>query len=704
MSGGYWGSSRSASAFSPAGASTRSNTPRNQSPEKLNRHAALAIDMAKSRLAVVESMGGLETARSVGSSSGWQTSRTSARDSARGTPRSTSPPNDFGTLRRAFSSVSVAGTQQRSCRSFHPRVELGLREKLAVEAQQVMEVADVSYLQAADLVAADERSCHDGVVNVHAENDLSSVCVAELIPRTRFTVCETCQLGEHGRRALIIYEGDSAPLGWVTAKTPDGIPLMHIYARPLYEVSSKKPLKMRRGFEQTSKYVRQLSMGQRLHVTESRRTTDGAQRVCAVVIGEGSETGWLTARMPNGRRMLREVAHSYGEPNPRPLPPSQTQNSVKGNPLDKYKSMSDDALDTAGKEFLGQQMKEDFIPAAQIEAERRRILADATKYEGRIEKLSRSVIDGHGGQKPLNVVLGELIRDQNISPMDFMKSAAANSSSASFKAKVSKMDFRMYLRVLLGHKDMLSDADGAKEIDALFPKMDTDDSGEVDVKEIKEAFAELESAIEKHEANVQAEYNHIAVHHSKAEQVEEVYAITHKAELAVSDFEAALKKRGCLQTSLGQKLTKGGVPMADVAASWESNGPVDKTEFRRNCEGMGFHPGPESDRLFDGMRRHVGAREDTIGGADLEQALKWLQTEASAARKNMRNCNIDVIETTKLVKPTQLEYKRLLEEWKQDDLDEAERLRKDAKSRAKHHTEDMKRAKLTREKTTSLAW
>ena len=88
----------------------------------------------------------------------------------------------------------------------------------------------------------------------------------------------------------------------------------------------------------------------------------------------------------------------------------------------------------------------------------------------------------------------------------------------------------------------------------------------------------------------------------------------------------------------------------------------------------------------------------------MEQALKWLQTEASAARKNMRNCNIDVIETTKLVKPTQLEYKRLLEEWKQDDLDEAERLRKDAKSRAKHHTEDMKRAKLTREKTTSLAW
>ena len=576
-----------------------------------------------------------------------------------------------------------------------------MREKLAVGAQQLMEVADLSYLQAADLVAADERSCHDGVVNVHTDSDLSSVCVAELVPRTRFTVCDVCELRGGLRRALVIYEGDNAPLGWVTARTPDGIPLMHIYARPLYEVSSKKPLKLRTKCEQTSEYLRLLPLGTRLHLTETRRTTGGAQRVCVVVIGEGSETGWVTSRHPNGRRTLREVAHSYGEPNPQPRPPSQA--TVSRDALDKYKAMSDGALDTAAQEFLAQQMKEDFITANDIEVERVRILGNASKYEGRVEKLSRSFLDG--GQKPLNVVLAELVRDQNITPLEFMKQAAANSGTASHKAKVSKMDFRMYLRVLLGAKDMLSTSQAANDIDALFPQMDADDSGEVDVKEIKDAFADLEVALAKHDALVQAESEYIAVHQRKAARVGEVHAITRKAENAVTEHEAALKKRSSFATALGQALTRMGIPVSEVAANWECNAAVDKSEFRRNCEGLGFHhQGAEMDRTFDTMRKWVDVKEDAIRGAELEAALKRLQTEASGARKAMRSCNIEVIETTKTVRPAQVEYKKQLEIWEAEDVLEAERLKGEAGAREKKHKEDSRRAESTRRKTTSVAW
>ena len=101
---------------------------------------------------------------------------------------------------------------------------------------------------------------------------------------------------------------------------------------------------------------------------------------------------------------------------------------------------------------------------------------------------------------------------------------------------------------------------------------------------------------------------------------------------------------------------------------------------------------------------------DTVSAAasaaesDPEAALKRLQTEASGARKAMRSCNIEVIETTKTVRPAQVEYKKQLEIWEAEDVLEAERLKGEAGAREKKHKEDSRRAESTRRKTTSVAW
>ena len=169
-----------------------------------------------------------------------------------------------------------------------------------------MEVADIEYLQTVDLIGVDERSSADGVVNVHADCDLQSEKVAELEPGTRMFIVENRELDDGTQRSLIVLEGDEILLGWATAYTSDGTPLMLVFARPRYEVA-KKPLKLRQRFEQTSKFLKQLSVGTKLHITEMRRTVDGTQRVCVIVIGDHEECGWVSSQLPDGRRTLREL-------------------------------------------------------------------------------------------------------------------------------------------------------------------------------------------------------------------------------------------------------------------------------------------------------------------------------------------------------------------------------------------------------------
>ena len=299
-----------------------------------------------------------------------------------------------------------------------------MRERLALGSQRLMEVADLSYLHAADLVASDDRSSHDGVVNVHAECDLSSKVVAELSSHTRLYIFETRELDDGTRRVLIMLEGDSSPLGWATAITPDGIPLIYLFARPLYEVE-KRPLKVRQHFEATSKYLKQLPAGTRMHIIEHRRTKDGAQRVCVVVIGESEPTGWVTLKKPNGLKTLVEVKGLSSGTGGRRSPNSDmhgatsssssssngssTSHSAKGSTRDptlKYKHMATEALETAAVEFMSQ--LNGLIPSSSLDTVAADIGKKAETFEIKVAPLRLSVLEG--GEKPISVEIGEILR------------------------------------------------------------------------------------------------------------------------------------------------------------------------------------------------------------------------------------------------------------------------------------------------------
>ena len=247
-----------------------------------------------------------------------------------------------------------------------------MRAQLAVGSQHLMEVADVSYLHAADLVATDDRSCCNGSIMVHESASLDSTLVAQLTAHTRLHVVDTCSLDDHTKRALIVVEGGDEPLGWATAITSDGIPLIYLFARPLYEVA-KQPLKVRYNFEQTSKFRRQLAVGTRFHVIEMRKTSDGAQRVCVVVLGEDEPAGWVTSIKLDGKRTLKEVTGLDGGSSPRLSPRSFTRQGSFRSDEPRYAHMSNESLERASREFISQ--RQTYIASSILRATMNEVIA-----------------------------------------------------------------------------------------------------------------------------------------------------------------------------------------------------------------------------------------------------------------------------------------------------------------------------------------
>lgn len=133
---------------------------------------------------------------------------------------------------------------------------------------------------------------------------VESPLVAELKPHTLLRVLETHELSDGSMRALVVLHRARRPLGWLTATTAEGEAIIHVYARPIYEVTCAA--KVRRQSEVQSRYVGQLQPGTRLHVVETRRVS-GGQRVAVRLLGQLTANGWITATKADGSKMLKEV-------------------------------------------------------------------------------------------------------------------------------------------------------------------------------------------------------------------------------------------------------------------------------------------------------------------------------------------------------------------------------------------------------------
>ena len=140
-----------------------------------------------------------------------------------------------------------------------------------------------------------------GGLRVEKSSEVGSKLITELQHGTRIQLLATVQLSDQTKRAFVALQGkgakgggslDSRPLGWVTATTKDGIPMIYRFARPIYEVVVSP--KVRKEHHKSSRSVGCLISGTKIHVVESHRHEDGSLRAHIIVLGQDKPMGWIT--------------------------------------------------------------------------------------------------------------------------------------------------------------------------------------------------------------------------------------------------------------------------------------------------------------------------------------------------------------------------------------------------------------------------
>ena len=145
-------------------------------------------------------------------------------------------------------------------------------------------------------------------VKVHEKPSLESAVLLELPPHTLVRVIGICEMTDGSmKRALIVLHKTSHPLGWVTATTAEGEAMLWIFARPIYEVVVHSA-NVHKHYEPSSKRVAELTAGTRVHVLETRRTSDGGQRVVIRLLGKTAALGWMLSIRPDGAKSLSALA------------------------------------------------------------------------------------------------------------------------------------------------------------------------------------------------------------------------------------------------------------------------------------------------------------------------------------------------------------------------------------------------------------
>ena len=197
----------------------------------------------------------------------------------------------------------------------HPAERLSITEQLKLAAQPRMEI--VAMPQNGQAIR----------VNKDCEPESAQVNV-KLQRGTRLRVLETRKLQTLGlARARVVLDAEMVPLGWMTIGSKDSPILRPMYARPFYEVVSS--CIVRKDYPKSSRAVCMLPLGTKLNVVETRRTTDGDQRVLIVLLGQDEPIGWITAKRPQTDWVsIREAADdlfTHG-----PTPPASRPSSSRG--------------------------------------------------------------------------------------------------------------------------------------------------------------------------------------------------------------------------------------------------------------------------------------------------------------------------------------------------------------------------------------
>jgi Ca2+-binding EF-hand superfamily protein len=263
------------------------------------------------------------------------------------------------------------------------------------------------------------------------------------------------------------------------------------------------------------------------------------------------------------------------------------------------------------------------VPSSELRRAAESLLAEAAAHEATL-----------GGERQLDALVGEALR-KKMNKEDLGRKGTMAHDRSKFVADlvlewdpnrdgtVSKMEFRSNVRKLV------SGASTA-ESDALFAQLDADASGELDVKEVRQALTRLLSAALKAEEADTTKRQHIADLRAHASYTREVEATVAAWEEACAML-ASNQKRG-VGAQLGYALKKKGLKVGDLLTSWGGHDAmIDKSEFRGHVMGkLGLQAShDEVEELFDSLDSDGGG---TLDLNEIEKGLKGLSDETEKKR------------------------------------------------------------------------
>lgn len=225
--------------------------------------------------------------------------------------------------------------------------------------------------------------------------------------------------------------------------------------------------------------------------------------------------------------------------------------------------------------------------------------------------------------------------------------------------KLSLTEFRIEVRTLVP-----KDAD-VHDIDALFKSTDADNSGFLELGELKVLLKHSIIAAIEMEEQAKDVHKRVAELRFIAEQASQVAEHTAEMESEESTYETMSKAKGeTLEEKLGLAFAKLNTNISDIARDWDDSGDnlIDKKEFRQHIRKLkGFDQLDDAaiDELYD------KADGDHSGEIDLKEVKEMLKGLQQAATRHVGNLSDEaelVLSLQKMVKALQKKLDQLIAE------------------------------------------
>ena len=214
------------------------------------------------------------------------------------------------------------------------------------------------------------------------------------------------------------------------------------------------------------------------------------------------------------------------------------------------------------------------------------------------------------------------------------------------------MEFRQNVRKLIDKQDV-------KEVDKLFEELDLDNSGELDLAEIKAALKKLQESARVASERATGVLQRAQITRQRAEQMQSIADLTKSAEQASIDMTAVGRKS--VGAQLGSILIKKGLKVGEIVTKWGgAKGCITKQDFRHEVNGLGLSAAASDvDALFDSLDDDGGG---TLDLAEVRTALKTLADECEQVKSAIKSLTQKSSELTKAARAAQSDFRRMKEE------------------------------------------